>query len=191
MSAGDGVHELHGEAQLSSRLPQIAFHHVTGAQFLAGGAHVNRVIGVARSRTARDHPQIGEARQAGHYVFGQSRDQSREICVGAGVLEWQHRDPEPFLGARGARVVRVRIGAASRAPLRTGDEDCSTRSKAMSLADWNRLPVLLEAVPDDVVERGRDVPPRLRQLRRLLSQDRRHRVVAVSRLNALLPESIS
>ena len=38
------------------------------------------------------------------------------------------------------------------------------------------IPVLLDAVPDDVVECRRDVPPRLRQLRRILLQDRRDRV---------------
>ena len=38
------------------------------------------------------------------------------------------------------------------------------------------IPVLLQAVPDDTVESRRDVPPRLRQLRRILFQDRRDRV---------------
>ena len=102
MSAGDRVHELHGEAQLGSRLPQIAFHHVASAQFLARGADIDRLIHISRGRAARDHLEVGEARQAGDDVLGKSVCQCREICVGAAVLEWQHRDPETFLGARGA-----------------------------------------------------------------------------------------
>ena len=109
MSAGDGVHELHGEAQLRSRLPQVAFHHVARAQFPARGADVDRLIHVTRRRAARDHPEVGEARQAGDDVLGKPVGQRREIGVGAAVLEWQHRDPETFLGARGARVGRGRI----------------------------------------------------------------------------------
>ena len=38
------------------------------------------------------------------------------------------------------------------------------------------IPVLLQAMPDDPVERRGDVPPRLRQLPRLISHDGRHRL---------------
>ena len=83
MSAGDRVHELHGEAQLRSRLPQIAFHHVASAQFLARSADIDRLVHVTRRRAARDHPEVGEARQAGHDVLGKPVCQRREICVAA------------------------------------------------------------------------------------------------------------
>ena len=46
--------------------------------------------------------------------------------------------------------------------------DASESANATSFADWKRLlRVLLQTVPDDVVQRGRDVPSRIRQLRRL------------------------
>ena len=118
MGAGHRVHELHREAQLRSRLPQAAFHHVARAELLAGGAHVDRLVRVARRRAARDHAQVREARQAGHDVFGQSLGQGREVGVGAAVLERQHRDPEALVGAGGARVGRgsERASAGARLP---------------------------------------------------------------------------
>ena len=102
MRTGDRVHELHGETQLASGVTQIAFHHVASAQFPARSADIDRFIHVPRRRAARDHPEVGEAREAGDDVLGEPVCQRREICVAAAVLEWQYCDPETVLGARDA-----------------------------------------------------------------------------------------
>ncbi len=100
MSAAGRIDELNREPQLGPGLPKAAFHHVARAQFLAGGSHVKRLLRVARSRAARDHPEIREARQASHDFLGQPLCQGCELGVGAAVLERQHGDPEALVGAR-------------------------------------------------------------------------------------------
>ena len=61
VSAAGRIDKLHGEAQLGSRLAEAALHHVAGAQFLTDGTHIDRLIGVTRSRTASDHLEIRKA----------------------------------------------------------------------------------------------------------------------------------
>lgn len=58
---GHRVYELHAQPQLSSGLPQIAFHHVARAQFSAGSADIARLIDVPGRRAACDHLEVGEA----------------------------------------------------------------------------------------------------------------------------------
>ena len=69
MRSGIGVDQLHRDAHFGSGLAQAALHHVARAELFAGGAHVDQFLGVARAGTARDHAQVGEAREAGDDVF--------------------------------------------------------------------------------------------------------------------------
>ena len=86
--------------------------------------------------------------------------------------------PAPRRRGRGALLEppRARATAGIAAPEKLCEE-ASDSANATSRADWNRfVAVLLEAVADDAVERGRDVAARGDRLRRLVAQDRRHRV---------------
>ncbi len=84
MGARGRVNELHRDAQLRARLPEAPLHHVARGDL--GGA-------------ARDDPEVREARQSGHDLFGQALGQCRDVGVAAAVLEGQHRDPEALVGA--------------------------------------------------------------------------------------------
>ena len=89
------------------------------------------------------------------------------------------REERPMLGRlRRGNLVRA-AGRGRRGRLRKRKHDVPGGLEPV-------LPILLQAVLDDVVESRRDVPPRLRQLRRLLHQDRRDRVARRFSLERLL-----
>jgi hypothetical protein len=108
--AGSGVHELHGHANLGSRLPDAAFHHVARAQFLTA-AHVH-CPGIARGRTARNNAKIGEFRQTGDNVVGEAVGQRRKIGIAPLYLNGSTATQKPSSARDGARVgQRLWLGA--------------------------------------------------------------------------------
>ena len=117
MRAGTGVDELHRDAQDRARLAQASFHYITRGQYLANRPHVTRLAGVPSAGTAGDDPEVREAREAGHDLFGQPLRQRCHVGVAAAVLEREHSDPEAF-------VAGAAPGAPGR-PARTGVEDRS------------------------------------------------------------------
>ena len=96
--------QLDRDAHLGSHLSQAPLHDIARAQFFANDPQIVRLVGVPQRRTARDHSQIGVARQTRHDVLGQSTGQRGKVGVVANVFERQHRDPESFLGANRTRV---------------------------------------------------------------------------------------
>ena len=97
---------MHRHANFSSRLPDAAFHHIAGAQFLRGRAHIDRALRVLRGRSARHNAQVGELRHVRDNVISQTVSQRGKVGVSSAVFEGQHRDPEAFIGADGAGVGR-------------------------------------------------------------------------------------
>jgi hypothetical protein len=60
MSTGNCVHELDTDAQPGACLPQASFQHVTRAEFVSCGAHIDRSVSVAQGRTVRDNSEVRE-----------------------------------------------------------------------------------------------------------------------------------
>ncbi len=102
VSARPGVHELHRDAQLAAHVAHAALHDVPRAELLSGGAHVHRIAAIAGGRAAGDHPEIGEAREAGHDVIGHSLGEVGELGTGAAMLKGKHGDPEAVVRPHGA-----------------------------------------------------------------------------------------
>ena len=99
MGAGRRVDQLDRDAQLRAGLPEAPLHHVAGTDLRADSPHVDRATSEPGGRAPRDHPQVREPRQACHDLLGQPLGQRRQIGIGAGVLERQHRDPEALVGS--------------------------------------------------------------------------------------------
>ena len=176
MCARARVHQLHRDAQHGARLPQRSLHHVPRAELLADRPHIGRLVRVAHRRTARDHSEVGEARQAGHDLLGQPLRQGRELGVGAAVLERQHGDPEPFVGARSARVGldhRTRLGLRRARRHRRVDRHTAQAVGQVARRREAVRGALLQAALDHAAQGLRQVGPRLTDRRRRVAQDRR------------------
>ena len=162
-----GVDELSAHANRGTSLADASFQHVPRAEFCAKGPFVSSLSLQSSRRGVRDDRQIAEPRKAGRDLLAEAVGECLGLRV-AGPLERKHGDPE------------------SRCADRRGDFPCAARAARRGLLQEVEgdvpgrlepvIPVLLQAMLDDAVESRRNVPPRLRQLRRLVPHDCRHRL---------------
>ena len=104
MRTGNGIDQLHGNAQPGSGLPQASFHDITSAEFFAGRADIHGLVGITSGGTERDDAQVGEAGKSGDDFFRHSVGQRGEIGIAATVFKRQHCDPEALVSPNRFRV---------------------------------------------------------------------------------------
>ncbi len=162
-----GVDELGAQANGRTSPADASFQHVTRAELGAEGPFVSRLSLQAGRRGARDDRQIPKPRKPGRDLLGEAIRERLHLRV-TRALEGKHGDPE----SRGTDRRRGFPSAARDGRgglLRKVERDVSGRLEPA-------IAVLLQAMLDDAVESRGNVPSRLRQLRRLVSQDCRHRL---------------
>ena len=137
----------------------------------------HRLAGVPSAGAAGDDPEIREARQAGHDLFGQPLGQRRDVGVGAAVLERQHGDPEAFVRTRARRARSTRTGSTCGRWSSTRRRHLS-REVAAFIGDITRgldalTRILLQAASNQAREVGRQIAAQVGDERRRVAQDRR------------------
>ena len=92
MLAGFRVDELGCDANLVGLLADAAFERIVDIEIAADLADVDGLALVDKGRVARDHREIGKARQHGDDVLAHPVAEIAEALVGAQVVERQNRD---------------------------------------------------------------------------------------------------
>ena len=169
LRAGLGVDELGAQANGRPSPADASIQHVTRAELGAQGPFVSGLSLQAGRRGARDDRQVPKPRKPGRDLLGEAVRERLHLRV-TRALEGKHGDPE---SRRTDRRRGYPFGARDRRGglLQEVERDVPRRLEPA-------IPVLLQAVLDDPVESRRNVPTRLRQLRRLVPEDRRHRLGA-------------
>ncbi len=150
---GNGVDQLHGNAQPGSSLPQTSFHDIAGAEFFPDRAHIHGLVGIATGGTERDDTQIREAGKSGDDFLRHSVCQGGEIGVATAVLKWQHRDPEALVGSNRSRV-RARLWSVCFCRA----SPCSLWRAGRFIVLGNREPCFAQAFEDGIHQAAREVP---------------------------------
>jgi hypothetical protein len=86
------VNKLGCDANLIGVLSDAAFQRVADIEIAADLADVDRLAFVDKGRVARDHREIGKARQHGDDVLADAVTQIAESLVRAQIVERQHGD---------------------------------------------------------------------------------------------------
>ena len=92
MRAARDIDQLAGYPDLSSRLADAAFEHITNAQLLADLLDVDRFALKGEARVARDDEQRLEARQSSDDVLDDSVREIFLLRIAAHVLKRQDRE---------------------------------------------------------------------------------------------------
>ena len=165
--AGAHVHELRRHAQPLPGLPHAPFEHGADAELAADLPHVGVLAPVGEGAGARRDVERRDLRQGVQDLLGHPVAEVLGVRVRAHVAKRQHGDRRGLLGnrrgaARGGRHF-VALAETER------ERQIARRLKAL-------VGALLETVADDLDELGRQGAAALAKMRRLLVEDRHHRL---------------
>ena len=111
MSAGERIDQLRRHPDAVSRLSHAALEHIADAEIARDLGNEHRLVLVGEGRVASDHVQLGQFRQVGDDVFGDSVGKIFLLGVAAHVLERQHGDRRFGRGTAGWRSLSSEAGS--------------------------------------------------------------------------------
>ena len=92
MRIGPGIDELHVDAHFVAGFLHTAFENGRDAELLRNCLQIFRLALVFRGRSARDHFQIGDARELGQDFILNAVGEISGALVVTQIFEWQHRN---------------------------------------------------------------------------------------------------